>query len=196
MELRTKLSLAVLVVLVHAIVLGWFERTLSAPQSAAPLVSPAITASVIPYERIEPISAVAASPVAPEPAAEALPSDARPSGTPEAVETTDPSYGFNSRSYLTADQLDSSARPVIDWVIARQALPSVGGVSLVFRVWISADGTIDHFEVANRDNVPEWMDRALSPLAQTAMEPAMRNGAPVASTMMVEILIDSTYLLP
>jgi hypothetical protein len=66
----------------------------------------------------------------------------------------------------------------------------------LFKVWISADGTVDHFEVANPAEAPAWVGSVLSPLGQTLMEPARRNGIPVASTMMVEIIIDSTNLLP
>jgi hypothetical protein len=104
--------------------------------------------------------------------------------------------GFNNRRYFSYEELDASARPVIDWVIARDGVPPGVGASLLFKLWIGADGTIDHFEVANPDEAPTWAKSVLAPIGQTPMEPAMRQGAPVASTMMVEILLDSTYLLP
>jgi len=104
--------------------------------------------------------------------------------------------GFNTKNYFDATDLETRARPVIDWVIAPGALPPRGGVSLFLKVWVAADGTIDHFEVTDAGEAPEWADKVLSPLGQTAMEPATRNGLPVASTMMVEIIIEPSFLLP
>jgi hypothetical protein len=84
------------------------------------------------------------------------------------------------------------ASPVIDWVITRGALPPNQKLTLRFTVWVNAAGEIDRFEIdpAQRD-VP-WANQALSSLLLTPMQPATRDGEPVASTMMVELQIDTS----
>lgn len=106
--------------------------------------------------------------------------------------STNGADGRNPQHYRTTSELDTRAAPVRDWNIAREALPPNTVTSLVFTVWVSADGIIDHYVLENDDQQPSWAAQALSHLQDTLMEPGTFNDQAVPSTMTVELLIDNT----
>ncbi|MDO8449057.1 MAG: hypothetical protein Q7T10_09655 [Rhodoferax sp.] len=99
--------------------------------------------------------------------------------------------GWDPALYRSSAEVDTTAAPTIDWVVNRQSMPKAGGTLLVVTVWISATGVIDHFELEQQQPSGDWATAALSSLQTTVMEPATLGGAPVASTMTIEISLDN-----
>lgn len=99
--------------------------------------------------------------------------------------------GLSSVKYLTSEDVHTRAAPVIDWVINSSALPSDASGSVIFTVWISADGVIDYFEIQDIESQQPWVLAAFSALGQTVMVPASLNERSVASVLTVELFIDN-----
>ncbi len=89
--------------------------------------------------------------------------------------------------YASADDLDVTARPVAGWVLDEQVLMGVRKGRLVLKLWVSDAGVIDGFAVVGSQPEGDWVLRALKPFGMTVMQPGLRNGRAVPSTLVVEI---------
>lgn len=92
-----------------------------------------------------------------------------------------------SASYFEPDQVERSPRPVYGWRLDEDVLTAVGRTHLLIKLWVSVDGRIDHIEVLQSEPLGEWVERTLRFLRETPMEPAVRDGLPVAATTVVEL---------
>ncbi|QIL72042.1 hypothetical protein G7048_17765 [Diaphorobacter sp. HDW4B] len=92
----------------------------------------------------------------------------------------------SDREYFEKGDLDESATPVGEWYVLAEHWPSdVARIEL--RVWISASGTLERWMVLSpQDNLK--VEASLEYLGRTLLNPARRNGQPVASVMDVELL--------
>lgn len=106
--------------------------------------------------------------------------------------TTITEPGLSSVTYLSSEDIHTRSAPMVDWVINRSALSNNTSAAVIFTVWISAEGVIDHFEINDMETQQPWVSAAFANLGQTAMEPATLNELPVASVLTVEVFIDST----
>lgn len=61
---------------------------------------------------------------------------------------------------------------------------------MVLRLWVSAQGHIDHVAVLRAEPGGVWVDRAIRSLPETRMRPGERAGKAVASTLVVELFAD------
>jgi hypothetical protein len=89
--------------------------------------------------------------------------------------------------YVSADDLDVTARPVAGWVLDEQVLLGVRKGRLVLKLWVSDTGVIDGFAVVGSQPEGDWVLRALKPFGMTVMQPGFKNGRAVPSTLVVEI---------
>jgi hypothetical protein len=90
-------------------------------------------------------------------------------------------------SYFEANQVERSPKPVYGWLLDENVLAAVGRTHLLIKLWVSAEGHIDHAEVLQAEPLGEWVGRTLSLLRGTPMEPAVRDGLPVAAITVVEL---------
>lgn len=92
----------------------------------------------------------------------------------------------SEHEYFEAGDLDQSATPVGEWYVLAEHWPSdVARIEL--RVWISASGTLERWMVLSPQDNPK-VEASLEYLGRTILNPAQRNGQPVASVMDVELL--------
>lgn len=111
---------------------------------------------------------------------------------PEALSDVLPQTpGWNSQLYYKSSDVDTRAAPAIEWIIDQRMAPPTRHVVLIVTVWVSAMGTIDHYELEDQQPDGDWAISALSTLSTTLMEPATLNGEAVASTMTIEISFDN-----
>lgn len=101
--------------------------------------------------------------------------------------------GLNMKRYRPTSEIHTRPAPVRDWIIVKEALPPNTVGSLVFTVWVSEKGVIDHYLIEDESHQPRWAAAALSQLKQTPMEPGTLNDNAVPSTMTVELLVDNTH---
>ncbi|MEO6852521.1 MAG: hypothetical protein ABI410_20585 [Rhodoferax sp.] len=137
--------------------------------SDAPAMDPAPTASAPP----RPVH----SPPATQPTAPEIPDVPI---TPQAPTTT---------GYLPIDAVDQPAMPLGDWVIDTDALPRGYTLRLVLQLWISAGGTIDHWDLVGDTANPVLAEKALAHLDQTPVRPALLNQVAVPSLRQLEVVV-------
>lgn len=89
--------------------------------------------------------------------------------------------------YLPAEALSDSPRPDPGWLLDEEALASVRQARLTMRVWVSAEGRIDRVALLSAEPAGDWVARAVQRLPETPMLPGLKDGRPVASTLVVEI---------
>jgi hypothetical protein len=95
----------------------------------------------------------------------------------------------NNSYYVESEFLDQSPYPVDDWILISEYLPKGVVLTLNLKLWISADGRIDRFEV-NYDNVTHpWLKGYLKNIKETEMIAARDRNGPVASVMYVEMQV-------
>lgn len=92
-----------------------------------------------------------------------------------------------SASYFEPDQVERSPKPAYGWLLDEDVLAAVGRTHLLIKLWVSAEGRIDHAEVLQVEPAGEWVGRTLRLLQGTPMEPAVRDGLPVAAITVVEL---------
>lgn len=92
-----------------------------------------------------------------------------------------------SASYFEPDQVERSPKPAYGWLLDEDVLAAVGRTHLLIKLWVSAEGRIDHAEVLQAEPTGEWVGRTLRLLHGTPMEPAVRDGLPVAAITVVEL---------
>jgi hypothetical protein len=89
--------------------------------------------------------------------------------------------------YFEADQLDRSPHPLSGWYLDEEALLKVGRMHVILKLWVSAEGRIDHVELLQADPQGDGVELALRQLSSTPMEPALSGGRPVAAVTVVEL---------
>lgn len=90
-------------------------------------------------------------------------------------------------SYLDVDQADVTPRPMHGWFLDEEVLAEVGRTRVLLKIWVSANGKIDHAEVLLTEPPGDWAVRALKPLLGTPMAPAQKDGEAVAVVTVVEL---------
>lgn len=93
--------------------------------------------------------------------------------------------------YLDASELDQAPRPVADWFLDEESFQDLPQALVHLRLRVSAEGRIDHVEVMRAEPPGEWVLAALRSLHQTPMKAGLRDGKPVAATLMVELFTDN-----
>lgn len=93
--------------------------------------------------------------------------------------------------YLDASELDQAPRPVADWFLDEEALQALPRTLVQLRLKVSAEGRIDHVEVVRAEPSGEWVLAALRPLRETPMQAGLREGKPVAATIVVELATEN-----
>jgi hypothetical protein len=79
--------------------------------------------------------------------------------------------------------------PLGDWVIDTDVLPRSYTLRLVLQLWISANGTIDHWDLVGDTANPVLAAKALAHLDQTPLQPALLNQLAVPSLRQLEIVV-------
>lgn len=145
------------------------------------------TASMPPVPNPAPDTATPPSaPVTPLPPPAAVP-------PPEPPPTEDPSAAPASPSlpgYLPIEAVDQPATPLGDWDINPDELPRDTTLRLQIQLWISAQGSIDQWDLldgSQADTVLVY--KALSNLQHTRLQPALLNHVAVPSVRRVELVI-------
>lgn len=95
-----------------------------------------------------------------------------------------------TEGYFGIDDVDQPAEPVGEWAINPEVWPLGTTTRLQFRVWISAAGVIDRWEIVGDFSEDETAMRSLQQLNQTIINPALIDGVPVPSYRFLEIVID------
>lgn len=93
--------------------------------------------------------------------------------------------------YTPADKLDQSPRPELGWFLDEDVLAPLPHGSMLVQLWVSAEGRIDRAELLRAEPPGDWALRALAPLPGTPMRPGVRDGHPVAATLVVELVSDN-----
>lgn len=93
--------------------------------------------------------------------------------------------------YTPADKLDQSPRPELGWFLDEDVLAPLPHGSMLVQLWVSAEGRIDRAELLRAEPPGDWALRALAPLPGTPMHPGVRDGRPVAATLVVELVSDN-----
>lgn len=145
------------------------RRSRPTPIRDAPAFGPAPAASAPPLP-VKPLPTML--PVAPEIADIPV--------TPEAPVAT---------GYLPIDAVDQPAMPLGDWVIDTDVLPRGFTLRLVLQLWISAGGTIDHWDLVGNTANPVLAGKALAHLDQTPIQPALLNQVAVPSLRQLEVVV-------
>lgn len=97
---------------------------------------------------------------------------------------------LKASKYFSADEVLEPAKPLSDWLLDNQALPS-GRIHRIFvQIWILETGEFEKFELIDESITDEMAISATKNLLQTPMLHAIRNGKPVASTRKLIILVD------
>jgi hypothetical protein len=92
-------------------------------------------------------------------------------------------------AYLPFDAVDTPATPIGDWLIDADALPRYTELRLVLRLWISATGVLDRWEVTDQTIATELTDRILADLDKTPIQPATLNNVAVPSVRQLEVVL-------
>ena len=92
--------------------------------------------------------------------------------------------------YWENSEVDVAAQPVGEWEINPNTLPLASVTVVELKLWISANGVIEAWELlGERANQRAVLD-CLQPISGTAVNPAKRHGQPVASVKLIELRIE------
>jgi hypothetical protein len=166
----------------------------AAPESPAKLESPPVSPALAPSPSP---SAKPATTGAPSPStAEPLPA------RDPALDPQDPGNGhppgwiFDPESYTPSEDLDQPPQLVGEWVLNEAAVPKPAAkdhpnrIRVVVRMWVSAAGHVDIYQILDADPVVPWLESLLKDLDKSTLKAAMRDGQPVGSSWMVEMDLD------
>lgn len=106
-----------------------------------------------------------------------------------AATDTDISDNVAPLGYLPIDAVDEPAVPLGDWIIDTEVLPPHYTLRLVLTLWISAEGTIDKWELQDETGNQALARQALAYLDKTPIQPALLNHIAVPSFRRLEIVI-------
>jgi hypothetical protein len=92
--------------------------------------------------------------------------------------------------YLPIEDVDQPATPLGDWDINPDLLPRNTTLQVQLQLWISAQGTIDQWDLLDA-SLPdaELVNNILSNLQHTPLQPALLNHVAVPSMRRLEIAI-------
>jgi hypothetical protein len=164
----------------------------AAPESPAKLDSPPVSPALAPSPKPVATSAPSQSPSTAEP----------PPALDPALDRQDPGNGhppgwiFDPESYVPAEDLDEPPQLVGEWVLNEAAVPKPAAkdhpnrVRVVVRMWVSAEGHVDIYQILDADPVVPWLEALLKDLDKSTLKPAVRDGQPVGSSWMVEMDVD------
>jgi hypothetical protein len=96
--------------------------------------------------------------------------------------------------YEPSESLDPGPRPQLGWFLDEDALAPLPFGIMQVQLWVSAEGHIDRVELLRAEPPGDWALRALRPLPGTPMRPGLRDGQPVASTVVVELVSENERL--
>jgi len=92
--------------------------------------------------------------------------------------------------YLPFEAVDQAAVPMGDWMIDTDVMPPGRSLRVVLKLWISATGVIDHWELSGIAGDEEALARrALTNLSKTLFQPAFLDQVPVPSFRQLEIVL-------
>lgn len=92
--------------------------------------------------------------------------------------------------YLPIEKVDQPATPLGDWEIDPEMLPRNTTLRVAIQLWISAQGTIDHWDLLDTSiSDPDLVQKALSTIEQTRLQPALLNHTEVPSVRRLELVI-------
>lgn len=165
--------------------------------AASPIAQNLPPSQVSPKSLAEPITPPAlAPPVQPPP---------QTASAENAINTaaSDDESWFNRKSaYYPISEVDRTAEPVGEWVINSSIWPLGNQYTLVVDLWISATGVLDHWAVVTSEGGYSQQDAAqakeaaqtiLLDLHKTPINPALRDGRPVASYRRIALDIERTF---
>ncbi len=135
---------------------------------AVPTPPPAATLQGVPHPSPAPVSA----PTKTTPSSPPLPTSTTPSG------------------YLPIEDVDQPATPLGDWDIDPDLLPRNTSLQVKLQLWISAQGTIDQWDLLEASLTDAGLvDKILSNLQHTRLQPALLNHVAVPSVRRLELSI-------
>lgn len=89
--------------------------------------------------------------------------------------------------YWPSEQLSQGPRPELDWILDEEALGAVRQGRMWLRLWVSEQGRIDRVALLSAEPAGEWAERAVQRLADTRMQPGLKDGQAVPASVVVEI---------
>ena len=89
--------------------------------------------------------------------------------------------------YWPSEQLSQGPRPELDWILDEEALGAVRQGRMWLRLWVSEQGRIDRVALLSAEPAGEWAGRAVQRLADTRMQPGLKDGQAVPASVVVEI---------
>lgn len=158
------------------------QRAEAVARPAHRLATPAQPSSTRKLEAVLPAHTLTPMP---EPVAAPEPDGLSPTSTPPndpVAETVTPSIG-----YLGPDEVDSPAEPVGDWVIDGRSIAPGQPLQWNIRVWISANGNVDGWELIGHSADDPIAQQALRELNLTVLNPARLDGKAVPSYRNLEL---------
>jgi len=117
--------------------------------------------------------------------AKAVPRQPKPSRASALL--SDGAANGRTTDYVEREHLSEAPKPVSDWMLALAAVPGEARWHVQVRVWVSAQGVIDHLVVLGAHPAGDWLDALLAPLHHTQMVPGMQDGVAVPSVFVVEL---------
>ncbi len=142
------------------------------------------------HDPVDPAAMHADAPVRAQATAGASPNQGADRSPPEGTRASEGSQWLTGR-YAPADTLDQSPRPELGWFLDEDVLAPLPHASMLVQLWVSAEGRIDRAELLRAEPAGDWALRALAPLPGTPMRPGVRDGRPVAATLVVELVSDN-----
>lgn len=91
--------------------------------------------------------------------------------------------------YLPIGSVDLAASSTDDWAINTEILPRGYSMRIILKLWISANGRIDHWEFEVEPHNEVLALKALEKIKQAQIQPALLNKMPVPSFRQLEIFI-------
>lgn len=135
-----------------------------------------------------PVDAPAAPAALEQPAP--LPAALPPSlNTPEPAPVPEPPAPLEPAGYLPIDAVDEAAVPLADWAIDTDVLPRGYTLRLVLQLWISAQGSLDRWEILGDTANRALAQKALANLADTPIQPALLHQVAVPSFRQLEVVV-------
>lgn len=93
--------------------------------------------------------------------------------------------------YLAVEQVDAFPHPQDDWQLDWSQVPITQTAwRITVRLWVSANGQIDHLELLDSEPHADWVNRLLAPLPRTPMAPAQLAGQAVPVSYVVQMAPD------
>lgn len=193
-ERRLAIALAASVLL-HVILSASLTQGLSSrPFSAVPPTGGAVSVRVVPRE-VEPPSAADPPEDTPAHRNPTLHSKHRNADatvvprSPSAPATSDAGLDAADPTYYTARQLDvyPSLITALNFRLSRHVEVREAGGRVLLRVDVGAAGIVDAVTVVEADSVSEFEEDARQAFASAQFRPALRNGRPVKSRILVHV---------